>query len=109
MHVLEAETKRSRRTQRQFAILFLDVDGLKKINDRHGHLVGSQALRRVAEALRASSRVVDTAARFRGAGLTLIPPESGAAAARLVAGRRLSPPALVWGGGGWCPRVWGGR
>ncbi|OLC76894.1 MAG: hypothetical protein AUH83_05585 [Deltaproteobacteria bacterium 13_1_40CM_4_68_19] len=87
MHVLDGEIKRSRRTQRPFAILFLDVDGLKKINDRHGHLVGSQALRRVAEALRASSRVVDTAARFGGDEFTLILPESGAAAARLVAGR----------------------
>ena len=49
--------------------------------------MGSQALCRVAEALRASSRVVDTAARFGGDEFALILPESGAAAARLVAGR----------------------
>ena len=87
MHVLDGEIKRSQRTQRPFAVLFLDVDRLKKINDRQGHLVGSQALCRVADALRACSRVVDTAARFGGDEFALVLPESGAAAARLVAGR----------------------
>ena len=87
MHVLDGEIKRSQRTQRPFAVLFLDVDRLKRINDRHGHLVGSRALCRVAEALRASSRMVDTAARFGGDEFALVLPESGAAAARLVAAR----------------------
>jgi diguanylate cyclase (GGDEF)-like protein len=87
MQVLDGEIKRSQRTQRPFAVLFLDVDRLKRINDRYGHLVGSQALCRVAEALRASSRVIDTAARFGGDEFALVLPESGAAAARLVAGR----------------------
>jgi diguanylate cyclase (GGDEF)-like protein len=87
MHVLDGEIKRSQRTGRPFAILFLDVDRLKRINDRHGHLVGSQALCRVAEALRASSRVVDTAARFGGDEFALVLPESEAVAARVVAAR----------------------
>jgi hypothetical protein len=37
--VLDAEIKRSRRTNREFALLLFDMDGLKSINDRHGHMV----------------------------------------------------------------------
>lgn len=87
MYVLDAEIKRSQRTERPLAILFLDVDDLKQINDRNGHLVGSRALCRVAEALRASCRAVDTAARFGGDEFALVLPETAAAAARRVAGR----------------------
>ena len=87
VHVLEQEIQRSGRTGRPFAVLFLDVDRLKKINDRHGHLVGSRALCRLAEALRASSRVIDTGARFGGDEFALIMPETGAPAARQVAKR----------------------
>src|SRR5437879_2676615 len=42
--VLDAEIKRSQRTERGFAVLFFDVDKLKRINDKNGHLVGSRAL-----------------------------------------------------------------
>ncbi len=87
VHVLELEIQRSQRTGRPFAILFLDVDRLKKINDRHGHLVGSRALCRLADALRASSRVFDTGARFGGDEFALVLPETGASAARQVARR----------------------
>jgi diguanylate cyclase (GGDEF)-like protein len=87
VHVLEVEIQRSQRTGRPFAVLFLDVDRLKKINDRHGHLVGSRALCRLADALRASSRVIDTGARFGGDEFALILPETGASAARQVARR----------------------
>ncbi len=87
VHVLEQEIQRSGRTGRPFAILFFDVDRLKKINDRHGHLVGSRALCRLAEALRATSRVIDTGARFGGDEFALILPETGATAARQVAKR----------------------
>jgi len=87
VHVLELEIQRSQRTGRPFAILFLDVDRLKKINDRHGHLVGSRALCRLADALRATSRVFDTGARFGGDEFALVLPETGASAARQVARR----------------------
>jgi diguanylate cyclase (GGDEF)-like protein len=86
--VLDAEIRRTQRTERPFALLFLDLDGLKAINDRFGHLVGSRALSRVADALRASCRSIDTAARFGGDEFALIMPESGAEAA-LEAGRRI--------------------
>jgi diguanylate cyclase (GGDEF)-like protein len=87
--VLEAEIRRSQRTGRPFAAMMLDVDGLKRINDRHGHLTGSRALCRLAEALRSSCREIDTAGRYGGDEFALILPETDADAAREVA-RRVS-------------------
>jgi diguanylate cyclase (GGDEF)-like protein len=89
MSSLEAELERSERTGRTFAVLFMDVDGLKQINDRHGHITGSRALTRVAEVLRDSARVVDTAARYGGDEFALLLPETGEEEAGQVA-RRLT-------------------
>ncbi len=86
-YTLDAEIKRSSRTDRPFAVVLLDLDGLKQINDRHGHLVGSLALCRVAEALLGSCRGIDTAARFGGDEFALVLPETGDAAAWHVARR----------------------
>ena len=85
--VLESEIERSGRTDREFSVLLLDLDGLKSINDRFGHLVGSRALRRLAEVLRVHSRAVDTPARYGGDEFALVMPETGAQAARQVASR----------------------
>jgi diguanylate cyclase (GGDEF)-like protein len=84
---LEAEIQRSRRTGRSFSILLFDLDGLKQINDNHGHLVGSAAICRVADVLRANSRAIDTAARFGGDEFALILPETEVNAAQIVATR----------------------
>jgi diguanylate cyclase (GGDEF)-like protein len=84
---LEGEIQRSRRTERPFSLLLFDLDGLKKINDNYGHLVGSRALCRVANMLRVNSRTIDTAARYGGDEFALILPETGMNAAQEVAHR----------------------
>lgn len=97
VETLDLEIKRSERTSREFALLFLDLDGLKKINDHFGHLIGSQALCRMADALCICSRNIDTPARFGGDEFALVLPEAGAASATLV-GRRISESLASDGG-----------
>jgi diguanylate cyclase (GGDEF)-like protein len=87
LDALHAEIERSERTLRPFAVLLLDLDGLKKINDRYGHPVGSQALSRIGDVLRLSCRSIDTAARYGGDEFAVVLPETGAAAAGFVASR----------------------
>jgi len=84
--VLDMEIKRSERTGRQFALLLFDLDGLKQINDRYGHLTGSHALCRVADVL-SFCRDIDTAARYGGDEFAVVLPETGAEAASQVAQR----------------------
>lgn len=85
--VLHAEISRSKRTEREFSLLLLDLDGLKEINDRFGHLAGNRALSRLAQILADCCRSIDTAARQGGDEFALVLPETGVAAASLVARR----------------------
>jgi diguanylate cyclase (GGDEF)-like protein len=57
---------RSRRQFSPFALLFLDLNGFKQINDRHGHAVGDEVLAQVASRIREVVREMDTPARYGG-------------------------------------------
>jgi len=63
---LERELARSARTNRQFSMVYIDVDRLKEVNDRAGHAAGDELLRNVATALKRAIRQYDFVARIGG-------------------------------------------
>jgi diguanylate cyclase (GGDEF)-like protein/PAS domain S-box-containing protein len=65
----------AQRSSQIFAVLFLDLDGFKAVNDNFGHDTGDQLLRAVAERLKASVRSSDTLARMGGDEFTLLLPQ----------------------------------
>ncbi|HET9200952.1 MAG TPA: sensor domain-containing diguanylate cyclase [Dehalococcoidia bacterium] len=86
---LKAELSRARRSQEPLALLLLDVDELKKVNDRYGHLVGDALLRNVGQALKSACRVSDIVARFAGDEFLAILPATSKSEARKVVERVL--------------------
>lgn len=63
---LESEYARARRFGRRLGVLMIDVDHFKRVNDRHGHRVGDDVLRDVAQAIQAQVRGTDVVARYGG-------------------------------------------
>ena len=84
VEVLTTEIARSNRNDRPFAAVFFDMDGLKRINDELGHLIGSRAVCRFAETLRAACRTTDTAARYGGDEFVAVLPDTDDEGAQLV-------------------------
>ncbi len=64
----------ARRYERGFAVMYLDIDKFKHINDKYGHAVGDETLRRVAQRLRATTRESDTVSRFGGDEFVILQP-----------------------------------
>lgn len=88
MEDLQVLLKRAERHPLQLAVMMVDLDHFKQYNDAHGHLVGDDALRRVAGAMMAALRGGDTIYRFGGEEFLAVLPEQDAASA-LAAARRL--------------------
>jgi diguanylate cyclase (GGDEF)-like protein len=84
---LEEEVERCRRQSSPLALLMLDVDGLKQLNDRLGHAAGDHVLRTVADVLRRSVRVFDVCTRFGGDEFAILMPGAGPDSSRQVADR----------------------
>ena len=74
--LLGAEMEEVRRYQYPVGLIMLDIDNFKSVNDVHGHQQGDLVLRRVADALRETSRDVDVAARYGGEEMALILPHT---------------------------------
>jgi diguanylate cyclase (GGDEF)-like protein len=85
--VLRREIKRASRSGRPLSLLFLDLDGFKMVNDRHGHLAGSKALVEAAAIIRTCARETDVVARFGGDEFALILPDTSSEGAMSVAAR----------------------
>jgi diguanylate cyclase (GGDEF)-like protein len=88
LHVrLREELARAQRQGSALALLMLDLDHFKQINDSCGHLGGDEALREVAARIESQVRASDTAARFGGDEFAVLMPGAGAAEARRLAER----------------------
>lgn len=81
------EVERARRFRRPLSVLLADLDLLRDINNRHGHLVGDQMIRRVADAIRGALRDYDVPARFGGDEFAVLMPETTLSEAMTVAER----------------------
>jgi diguanylate cyclase (GGDEF)-like protein len=73
---LEREIARGDRSGRAFCMVMLDLDDLKSVNDRFGHIAGDQVLRTVADIVRGGVRKIDTAARYGGDEFVALLPET---------------------------------
>ncbi len=81
------EIKRCKRHSVPLAVIFLDLDGFKSINDQYGHLAGSRTLAEVGGILATSVRESDVLARYGGDEFVVVLPETPAAGALVIAER----------------------
>jgi diguanylate cyclase (GGDEF)-like protein len=84
---LDAEVQRARRQQQDLALLMIDIDDFKRVNDTWGHLEGDRALHEVAELLRGGVRVFDVCARYGGEEFVIVMPGATEETARQIAER----------------------
>src|SRR5258708_17088721 len=87
MDRLEQEVRRAERSHHPFTVLLLDLDGLKRINDLHGHLAGNRALQRLAAVMNEHCRSTDLAVRYGGDEFAVVLIDSDKGMAEQVAQR----------------------
>jgi diguanylate cyclase (GGDEF)-like protein len=87
MELADIELLRAEQEAHPLAVVMLDVDHFKRVNDEHGHAMGDQALRAVSEVLSGDLRDSDVAARFGGEEFMLLLPNTDLEGARAVAER----------------------
>jgi diguanylate cyclase (GGDEF)-like protein len=85
--LLDMEVKRALRYKQKFGLLILDIDHFKKINDTHGHLVGDEAIKHVAQRAVATLRTTDVVARYGGEEFVVFLPGEDVEGAALAAER----------------------
>jgi diguanylate cyclase (GGDEF)-like protein len=73
---LDREVKRCRRARSTLSLLFMDLDGFKKVNDTHGHLAGSKTLVEVGAVLEKTVRDADVLVRYGGDEFVILFPET---------------------------------
>jgi diguanylate cyclase (GGDEF)-like protein len=83
----DAEVSRALRSATPLALLLIDVDYFKRVNDNHGHLIGDEVLRGLAEELSRQVRDSDVVGRFGGEEFTILLPGTDAAGACRIADR----------------------
>ena len=86
---LQKEWRRAERHNSPLALLLIDIDGLKRINEEHGHSGGDGTLRSAATAIRQTTRITDFGARWGGDEFSIVAPQASREAARRLAGRLL--------------------
>jgi diguanylate cyclase (GGDEF)-like protein len=84
---LREELGRAARYQEPLSVLMVDLDGLKRVNDQHGHEAGDAALRSVAAAIRGGLREIDLGARLGGDEFAVLAPRTNEESARVLAER----------------------
>jgi diguanylate cyclase (GGDEF)-like protein len=87
MKYLEADVKRCLRYKKKVSLLFIDVDGFKRINDTFGHLVGSQALAEMGQVFKRIVRETDVVGRYGGDEFVIVLPETPLNGAMVIAER----------------------
>jgi two-component system, cell cycle response regulator len=84
---MRLEAKRSDRSREPLALLLIDIDHFKALNDHHGHAAGDEVLRRVATILDHTARETDLVARYGGEEFAVLAPRTDAKGAQLLAER----------------------